>query len=238
MRIKTPVTTLAAASAILILIFSVAAIAIPEKLDKYGCAKCTADCEKRELLNNEYFCIGTVSAQSQNIQIAPRIYGDQLYRRVASVIDGDTLVVYYGANGRKEKVRLLGIDTPETSPKENPQCYSAQATQQLNKLTFNKFVLLKKDKLQKEDKDKYGRLLRYVVLFDNTTVNEELIKGGYAKAYPVLTTTVEKYKGLENEAKAKKLGMWDECFREKKNQKATGIFPQKGERVGVLGEHA
>ncbi len=234
-----PVIAAAVATAILLLLVSVAAVASPDgKLDKWGCHKCIKDCEKYELLKNEYHCHGSVSVQSQNIEIAPRIYGDQLYRRVAGIIDGDTLIVYYGNNGKKEKVRLLGIDTPETSPKENPQCYSAQATKQLNKLTFNKFVALKKDKLQKEDKDKYGRLLRYVMLFDNTSVNEELIKGGYAKAYPVLTTTVEKYKGLEVEAKAKKLGMWDECFKEPKKINNTGLFPRKGERVGVYGDHA
>ena len=207
------------------------AIASPEKQDKFGCHKCIKDCEKYGLVNNEYHCHGSISVQSQNVQIAPRIYGDKTYRRVASVLDGDTLTVYYGVGGRKEKVRLLGIDAPEKSPIENAQCFSAQATEQLKKLAFNKFVVLEKDKLQQDDKDKYGRLLRYVILFDNTSVNEEMIKGGYAKAYPVLTTTVEKYKGLEVEAKAKKLGMWGECFREKKNETLNRLFPLKGEKI-------
>ena len=67
------------------------------------------------------------------------------------------------------------------------------------------------------------------VLFD---VNEEMVKGGYAKAYPSLTATVEKYKKLENDAKEKKAGMWEECFKEKKNETVTRLFPQKGERYG------
>lgn len=226
-----PVIAAAAATAILILLFSVAAIASPGKADKFGCHRCTADCEKYGLLKNEYHCHGSVSVQSQNIQIAPRIYGNSTYRRVASVIDGDTLTVYYGIGGKKEKIRLLGIDAPETSPIGKAECYSSQATQQLKKLAFNNFVLLKKDKLQKDDKDKYGRLLRYVILFDNTSVNEEMIKKGYAKAYPTLTTTVEYYKKLENEAKEKKLGMWGECFKEKKNETLNRLFPLKGEKV-------
>ena len=216
----------------LILLLSTIASASPEKLDKFGCHRCTADCEKHGLLANEFHCHGTVNVQSQNIQIAPRIYGDQLYRRVASVIDGDTLTVYYGVGGKKEKVRLLGIDTPEASPVSKAECYSAQATAQLKKLAFNNFVLLKKDKLQKDDKDKYGRQLRYVMLFDNTSVNEEMVKGGYAKAYPSLTTTVEQYKKLENEAKEKKLGMWGECGKVKKNDTSQRNFPLKGERYG------
>ncbi len=207
------------------------ATASPEKLDRFGCHKCTKDCERYELLKNEFHCHGTANTQSQNIQIAPRIYDGKLYRRVASVIDGDTLTVYYGIGGKKESVRLLGIDTPETSPKEKAECYSSQATQQLKKLAFNNFVLLKKDKLQ-QNKDKYGRLLRYVALFDNTSVNEEMIKGGYAKAYPALTTEVEYYKKLENEAKEKKLGMWGECGKAKKDDTSQRLFPLKGERYG------
>lgn len=232
MRIKRDVIGTAVATAILALLLSSIAAASPEKTDKFGCHKCAKDCEKYELLKNEYHCHGTANAQSQNIQIAPRIYGNSTYRRVASVIDGDTLTVYYGIGGKKEKVRLLGIDTPEASPASKAECYSNQATQRLKKLAFNNFVLLKKDKLQKDDKDKYGRLLRYVLLFDNTSVNAEMIKGGFAKAYPALTTEVEYYKKLEIEAKAAKKGMWGECGKEKKNDTSQRLFPLKGERYG------
>ncbi len=226
---------LAAAAAILLLILSIAASASPGKQDRFGCHKCAADCEKYELLKNEYHCHGTASVQSQSIQVAPRIHDGKTYRRVASVIDGDTLTVYYGLGGRKEKVRLLGIDAPEISTAESPQCYGKQAAQQLSKMAANKFVLLEKDKIQKDNRDKYGRLLRYVTIIEtNTTVNEELLKGGYAKAYPSLTSKVELYKRLESEAKAAKLGMWGECAKEKKTQPQQGErnFPMKGERYG------
>ena len=221
------VVVTAALTVTLILLLSAIASASPEKTDKFGCHKCTKDCEKYQLLKNEFHCHGTANVQSQNIQIAPRIYGNSTYRRVASVLDGDTLTVYYGVGGKKEKVRLLGIDAPETSPKEKAECYSGQATQQLKKLAFNNFVLLEKDKLQKDDKDKYGRQLRYVALFDNTSVNEELLKGGFAKAYPSLTAKVEDYKKLEAAAK------------EKKTQPKPGErnFPLKGERIDKYGEH-
>ncbi|MBI2549830.1 thermonuclease family protein [Candidatus Woesearchaeota archaeon] len=232
------VSIVAAAAVISLLLLTTIASASPEKTDKFGCHKCMKDCEKYGLVKNEYHCHGSVSVQSTNIQIAPRIYGDKTYRRVERVIDGDTLSVYLGLGGKKEKVRLLGIDAPETSPKEKAECYSAQATQQLGKLASNKFILLEKDKLQTDDKDKYGRLLRYVTVIGmNVSVNEELVNGGFAKAYPSLTTKVEYYKKLEAKAKAAGLGMWGECFKEKKNETLTRLFPLKGERIDRYGEH-
>ncbi len=228
MRINTAAITVTAVMALLI--FSIAAVASPEKQDKFGCHKCIKDCDKYGLLQNEYHCHGTVSVQSQNIQIAPRIYDGKVYRRVASVIDGDTLTVYYGVGGKKEFVRLLNIDAPEANQKDNAQCYSTQATAKLSKLAQNNFVLLEKDKLQKEDKDKYGRLLRFVkVIGTNVSVNEQLISEGYAKAYPSLTSKVEQYKKLESQAKEKKLGMWGECEKVKKNDTSQRLFPLKGE---------
>lgn len=237
-KINKAIVAVAAATAILLLLLSIVAVASPEKTDKFGCHKCTKDCEKYGLLKNEFHCHGTVSVQSQNIEIAPRIYGNTTYRRVARIIDGDTLIVYF--NGNQQVVRLLNINAPETSPAAKAECYSAQATEQLKKLAATKFVLLEKDKLQKEDKDKYGRLLRYVtVIGTNVSVNEELVNGGFAKAYPSLTTRVEEYKRLENEAKDKKVGMWVECAKEKKTQPQPGErrFPLKGERIDKYGEH-
>ena len=239
MKIITAVAAAAAIATITILILlATVASASPEKQDRFGCHKCTKDCEKYSLLKNEFHCHGTVSVQSQNIQIAPRIYGDKTYRRVERIIDGDTLSVYLGLGGKKEKVRLLGIDAPEASPKEKAECYSSQATQQLTKLAANNFVLLEKDKLQKEDKEKYGRLLRYIIVIGtNVSVNEQLVNGGFAKAYPSLTSTVKQYKKLEAKAKAASLGMWGECFKEKKNETLTRLFPLKGERIDRYGEH-
>ncbi|MBI3036970.1 thermonuclease family protein [Candidatus Woesearchaeota archaeon] len=244
----------AAAITIITIFILVAAVVVasPEKTDKFGCHKCMKDCEKYSLVKNEYHCHGSVSVQSQNIQIAPRIYGNTTYRRVARIIDGDTLTAYF--NGNQQVIRLLGINAPETSPKEKAECYSSQATEQLKKLVATKFVLLEKDKLQNpnragtigpsrssdlgDDKDKYGRLLRYVtVIGTNVSVNEELVNGGFAKAYPSLTTKVEEYKKLENAAKEKKLGMWGECFKEKKNETLTRLFPLKGKRIDKYGEH-
>lgn len=233
-------TTIIAIFTVIFLLILAAVAASPEKTDKFGCHRCTADCDKYWLLNNEFHCHGNLSVQGQSIQIAPRIIDGKVYRRVASVIDGDTIRVYYGVGGKKEKVKLLGIEAPKKGPIGQGTCYSNQAAQKLTKLAYNKFVLLEKDKLQEQDKDKYSRLLRYVTLLDDASVvvNEEMIKGGFAKAAPELTTKVEDYKKLESDAKEKRLGMWGECFKEPKNFTITNIFPFKGERIGSRGEHA
>lgn len=220
---------IAAVAMIILLMLSTAAAASPGKQDRFGCHRCTGNCTQYELVKNEYHCHGTAGA-SQGIQTAPRIYGTTAYRRVARIIDGDTLTVYIG--GKQQPVRLLGIDAPERSPVEKAECYSTQATYHLNKLTANLFVKLDKDKLQ-PDKDKYGRLLRYVTLFNSGIVaNEEMIKTGNAQAATFLTTKVEQYKKLESSSKGKKLGMWGACFNTPKNETLNRLFPLKGQKQG------
>lgn len=88
---------------------------------------------------------------------------------VTEVIDGDTIRL---ANG--EKVRLIGINTPETG-----QPYYSEATDKLTELVDGKTVTLKKDK---DSKDQYGRWLRYVYL-DDIFINLEMVKGGYVLSY-------------------------------------------------------
>jgi micrococcal nuclease len=88
---------------------------------------------------------------------------------VTEVIDGDTIRL---SNG--EKVRLIGINTPETG-----QPYYSEATDKLTELVDGKTVTLKKDE---DSEDQYGRWLRYVYL-DDVFVNLEMVKGGYALSY-------------------------------------------------------
>jgi micrococcal nuclease len=88
---------------------------------------------------------------------------------VSRVIDGDTVELTTG-----EKVRLLGINAPETG-----QSCSLEAKTNLEQLTLNKTVFLEKEI---EDTDTYGRLLRYVWV-DNTLVNELLVEQGLAHVY-------------------------------------------------------
>ncbi len=91
---------------------------------------------------------------------------------VVRIIDGDTIVVEYNKNDTS--VRLLGINTPE---KNEP--YYSEAKQFLENLILNKTIELEKGK---ENKDKYGRLLRYVFLKDEN-INLKIIEEGFANYY-------------------------------------------------------
>jgi micrococcal nuclease len=87
---------------------------------------------------------------------------------VTRIVDGDTIVVEGG-----QKVRLLGMDTDE----RGEPCYS-EAKNALAGLIRNKEVQLERDG---DDKDMYGRLLRWIWL-DNSLINEEMVKLGLAAA--------------------------------------------------------
>jgi len=116
---------------------------------------------------------------------------------VERVIDGDTIELRGG-----KRVRLLGIDSPEKK-----QYYCEEATERLRQLVEGKDVTLEKDVT---NRDKYGRLLRYVYA-GRVFVNLEMVKEGYA----VLFTTPRNVKHLnelmkaEDEAKLKGIGVWN-----------------------------
>ncbi len=126
---------------------------------------------------------------------------------VKRVIDGDTFLLQNGT-----RVRLIGIDAPEMNYKEGePECKAFEAKLLLKELIENKKVILKKDK---SDKDKYGRLLRYVYLPNGLFVNEELVKRGLAKVkyYKPDTSKYSQLKQSENTARKNMLGIWSkEC---------------------------
>ena len=100
--------------------------------------------------------------------------------KVINVIDGDTIDIYQ--NNKVERVRLLGINTPETvDPRKGVECYGPEASQKLKEILTDKIVKIEGDPSQ-EDKDKYGRLLRYIFLNDEN-INEKMVKEGYAFEY-------------------------------------------------------
>lgn len=115
---------------------------------------------------------------------------------VVRVIDGDTIEL---ANG--ERVRYLGIDTPETG-----EYYATEATAKNIELVEGKIVELQRGE---RDRDEYDRLLRYVYI-DGIFVNAELVAQGYARAY--IFNPDERYSQvlvqLEQYAKMKKRGLW------------------------------
>ena len=98
-------------------------------------------------------------------------------------IDGDTIVVKI--SGHEETVRFIGADTPEThDPRKPVQCFGPTAAAHTKSLR-DRQKRTSGRRPQDSDRDKYGRLLRYVYLPDGTLLNAELIRDGYAFAYTV-----------------------------------------------------
>ncbi|KAB2954669.1 thermonuclease family protein [Heliorestis acidaminivorans] len=96
---------------------------------------------------------------------------------VERVVDGDTII----ANG--QRVRLIGVDTPETVKPNHPaEPYGQEASNFTKKMLEGKRVQLQADVA---DQDQYGRLLRYVYLEDGTFFNDLLVREGYAMVYTV-----------------------------------------------------
>ena len=118
--------------------------------------------------------------------------------KVVKVIDGDTIVI----EGRYH-VRYIGIDTPEMG-----EPYYEEAKQANEGLVGGKVVRLERDV---SERDKYGRLLRYVYV-DGVFVNAELVRQGYARVYPYERFPDVKYydllKQAEEEAKEGRRGIW------------------------------
>jgi micrococcal nuclease len=107
-----------------------------------------------------------------------------------------------------QRVRYIGMDTPEMSPLEP---FAREATQANRDLVEGKTVRLEKDV---SDTDRYGRLLRYVWV-DSTMVNLELVRRGLARAhaYPPDTRYQLLLEAAEIEARLKGLGMWAPATR-------------------------
>lgn len=122
--------------------------------------------------------------------------------KVARVIDGDTIVLENG-----EKIRYIGMDTPETKHPSKPvEYYGKEATEANRRLVENKTVRLEFDA---QERDRYGRLLAYVYV-DTTFVNAELVKQGYAKVstYPPNVKYQDVFLKLEREAREEGRGLW------------------------------
>jgi micrococcal nuclease len=131
--------------------------------------------------------------------------------RVVKVLDGDTLDIALGR--RTERVRLLGIDTPESVKPDTPvECFAKEASSRLHALLPDgTAVRLVRDA---EERDRFGRLLAYVYrLPDGVFVNLDLVRGGYAR---VLTfrPNVAHASELERaarDARRSARGLWGAC---------------------------
>lgn len=123
--------------------------------------------------------------------------------KVSRVIDGDTIKLVNG-----ERVRYIGINTPETKhPRKGIEHFGPEAAAFNRKLVEGKEVHLEFDV---QLRDRYGRLLAYVYLLDDTFVNLELVSQGYAQVatYPPNVKHQDLFLKAQREAREKGRGLW------------------------------
>ena len=125
-------------------------------------------------------------------------------------VDGDTIEV--NMNGHAEKVRFIGVDTPETHKPNTPvQCYGPAAAAFTKTIIGSTKFRLVSDELS-TDRDRYNRLLRYVYLTDGMIVNEKLIQDGYGFYYPYFPfTKADQFSADQKTAQAAHKGLWGNC---------------------------
>jgi micrococcal nuclease len=127
---------------------------------------------------------------------------------VEHVVDGDTVIVRAG--GGALRVRLLGIDTPETVDPDRPVgCFGPEASAYTKHLLTGRSVTLVYDR---ELHDRYGRLLAYVYL-RGRFVNASLVEFGYARtlSIPPNTAHAADLASLERRAALDGRGLWGAC---------------------------
>ena len=123
--------------------------------------------------------------------------------------DGDTIEVDMG--GTIERIRFIGIDTPETHKPNTPvQCYGPAASAYTKQRIGTQRVRLVSDSLT-TNRDRYDRLLRYVVLEDGTNLNLELVQKGYAFAYAFPFARSDEFNQAMEQAQKDKRGLWGNC---------------------------
>ncbi|MGH1342524.1 MAG: thermonuclease family protein [Nannocystales bacterium] len=127
--------------------------------------------------------------------------------RLVRVTDGDTIVVT--VDGKQERVRLIGIDTPETkhSPR-GAEPLADEATAALRTL-LRRHPLRLRLRLDAEERDRYGRLLAYVYA-NGVFVNEAMVRDGWARALriPPNVRHAKTFDRLADEARRRRLGIW------------------------------
>ncbi|MBI5309945.1 MAG: thermonuclease family protein [Actinobacteria bacterium] len=131
--------------------------------------------------------------------------------RVLRVVDGDTILVRT-AQGGKERVRYIGVDTPESvKPNAPVECFGKQAAKFNGSLVLGREVRLMPDR---EPRDRYGRTLAFVYA-GGVFINAELLKRGYARTIEIEpnTSKAEYFAGLERVAIRTNKGLWRACDR-------------------------
>jgi len=135
---------------------------------------------------------------------------------VINVVDGDTIDIDIpDVNDSYTRIRLWGIDTPETkNPELGVMYFGPEAAEFARKLVLGKPVTVYLDE-GNNTRGKYGRLLAYVQLPDGRFLNEVLLAEGYAYADVRFRHSLyHKYKQLDASSRGLKKGLWEKVTRE------------------------
>ena len=135
--------------------------------------------------------------------------------RVLEVIDGDTIAVRL-ADGSGERVRYIGVDTPESTPDQPLECFGHRSAEANERLVGGRIVRLR---LGAERRDVYGRLLAYVFTRGAPSgrgrlfVNAELVRRGYARTLTIAPNDgrAPLLQRLERRAGLRGVGLWGVC---------------------------
>ncbi len=131
--------------------------------------------------------------------------------RITRTVDGDTVDALFDGETKVARIRLLGINTPESvDPRRPVQCFGKEASRVLKELVEGDRVHLVEDP-QADDRDRYGRLLRHLVTEEGIDVNATLVAQGYAHAYldfPLGKDRKAQLRRLESEAREAERGLW------------------------------
>ncbi len=148
--------------------------------------------------------------------------GESSLVKITRVIDGDTMDVRF-KDGSTDRVRLLGVDTPETNAKNKPDEYGDitdlkcltrwgnKSDDYAKKVLDGREVLLVFDE-EAGERGYYGRLLAYIEI-DGYDFNESLISRGYARVYEEGTSSrEERYLSEQNKVISAGTGLWGDCI--------------------------
>ncbi|HEU4701244.1 MAG TPA: thermonuclease family protein [Conexibacter sp.] len=137
--------------------------------------------------------------------------GGSASARLERVIDGDTIVVE--VDGREERIRYIGVDTPETvKPNTAVQCFGPQA-HDLNARLLGRPGTQLTLRFDRELRDRYGRLLAYVFGPGGLFVNARLVEAGAARTLAIApnTSRAMQMSALQHAARTAGRGLWGAC---------------------------
>ena len=123
--------------------------------------------------------------------------------RVVHVADGDTITVEPAKGGDRIKIRLHGIDAPETR-----QPYGQAAKGFVNDVALYQIADVR---VTPQSKDRYGRVIAVIALPDGTILQELLLEAGLAWVYPQYCKNCGAWKAMEAEARNQRKGLWTEA---------------------------